>query len=529
MPVWPKCIYAFGANLLTAGAEWRLRQKRSAAGAQKRTFEVLTRRLAGTAFWRDTGVVESMSYDSFQARVAPRSYEQFAPAIERMRRGEADVLWPGRCAFFALSAGTTAGSRKFLPATEEMLGHFRRAGLDALLYYTVRVKHAAMFRGRHLFLGGSTALTPLADVQPHEAYAAELSGITALNLPPWIERHFSEPGPAIAQMSDWDARLAAIVPRTHTLDMTMLAGLPSWALLLAAAMREHSAEGKSRITSLQGTWPNFECFVHGGVPIGPFHEELRAALGPTVNFHEVYSAAEGYIAAQDLEAGQGLRLMADAGIFFEFIPMEDFDEARLGQLGRKVVPLVGVKTGVDYALLITTPAGLARYLIGDVVRFTSTEPPRLLYVGRTKLQLNAFGERVIEKDLTDALLSVTRRHHWIIVNFHVASIVVNSLTGQNRGRHEWWIELRPGTAATPTGPNMGVELDAELQKISETYAAKRKSGALEAPVVRLVMPGVFEHWLRYQGKWGGQHKMPRCRSDGLIAEELAQITSFTRD
>lgn len=529
MTAWPKSFYAFGANLLTAGAEWRLRQKRSALGAQKRTFEVLTGRLATTSFWRDAGVVADMSYDSFQARVAPRGYAQLEPAIERMRRGEANVLWPGRCAFFAVSSGTTGGPAKYLPVTEEMLGHFRRASLDSLLYYTVRMKHAAVFRGRHLYLAGSTALTPLADAQPHEAYAGDLSGITTLNLPAWFEEHLYEPGAAIARLADSPEKLAALVERTRSLDITLLAGLPHWVLLVAAALRENSVQGKDRITDLQGLWPNFECFVHGGAPIGPYQEELRAALGPTVTFHEVYPASEGFIAAQDVEAGFGLRLMADVGIFYEFIPMADFDESRLEQLGRKVVPLVGVKTGVDYALLLTTPAGLARYVIGDVVRFTSLEPPRLIYVGRTQLKLGAFGENVIEKELTDTLVGVCRRNGWTIVNFHVAPIVANSLTGQNRGRHEWWVELRPGTITTPTGPALAVELDLALQKLNDGYAARRKAGSLEAPAVRLVMPGVFEHWLRFQHKWGGHHKMPRCRSDRLIADELAQITSFARD
>lgn len=529
MPAWPKSIYSFGANLLTAGAEWRLRQKRGAVGAQKRTFEFLTTHLAATSFWKANGIVAGMSYDSFSARIAPRTYEQFAPEIERVRKGEADVLWPGTCAFFAVSSGTTAGRTKYLPVTEGMLGHFRRAGLDSLLYYTVRVKHAAIFRGRHLFLGGSTALTPIEDVKPHEAYAGDLSGITALNLPGWVEKHLYEPGLGIAQMTDWPAKLDAIVKRTSSLDITMLAGIPSWVLILAAALREHSTQGKRRISNLQGLWPNFECFIHGGVPIGPFQEELRAALGPTVNFHEVYPASEAFIATQDAEAVQGLRLMADTGVFFEFIPMADFDDSRLEQLGRKVVPLVGVQTGVDYALLLTTPAGLVRYVIGDVVRFTSTEPYRLVYVGRTKLQLSAFGEHVIEKEVTDALIAVTRRHGWTIVNFHVAPVFVNTRTGQNRGLHEWWVELKPGTITTPTGPQMAAELDVELQRLNDDYEAKRKGGGLDAPVVRLVMPGVFEHWLKFQGKWGGQHKMPRCRSDRAIADELAQITMFAKD
>ena len=168
-------------------------------------------------------------------------------------------------------------------------------------------------------------------------------------------------------------------------------------------------------------------------------------------------------------------------------------------------------------------------MIGDVVRFTSTLPPRLIYAGRTKLQLSAFGEHLIEKELTDALVAICRRQGWTIVNFHVAPLFANSLTGQVRGRHEWWIELRPGTAMTPKGPQMATALDTELQRLNSDYAAKRKGGGLEPPVVRLVMPGVFEHWLTFHGKWGGQHKMPRCRNDRVIADELAHVTHFAHD
>ena len=529
MPAWPKSLFIFGVSMLTAAAEWKLRQKRSAGASQARTFGRLTARLAATKYWRDAGIAAGMNYDNFAARIAPRTYEHFAPAIERMKRGESDVLWPGRCAFFAVSSGTTAGPSKYLPVTEEMLAHFRRAGLDSLLYYTVRMRHAAVFRGRHVFLGGSTALTQLEEAKPQLAYAGDLSGITTLNLPAWAEKHLYEPGSAIAQMDDWPAKIDAIVARTRRLDVTMLAGIPSWVLILAAALREDSARGKRRVSNLQGLWPNFECFVHGGVPIGPFQDELRTALGPGVNFHEVYPASEGFIAAQDGVPSTGLRLMADAGLFFEFLPMADFDASRLEHLGRKVVPLDGVQPGVDYALLLTTPAGLARYVLGDVVRFVSTAPPRLLYVGRTKLQLRAFGEHVIEKELTDALIAVCRRHGWTIVNFHVAPLFASTNTGLSRGRHEWWIELKPGTVTTPTGKHMAAELDTELQRLNDDYGAKRKGGGLDPPFVRLVMPGVFEHWLRYQNKWGGQHKMPRCRSDRIIADDLAQITNFARD
>jgi hypothetical protein len=524
-----KSLHVFGAGLLTAGAEWRLRQKRGAPEEQQRVWRGLTTKLAGASYWHDAGVEPGMTYGNFAARLAPRTYEQLAPAVERMKRGEVNVLWPGRCSLFALSPGTTTGQTKCLPITEEMLAHFRQAAFDSLLYYTVRVKHAGVFRGRHLFLGGSTAVERLAEAQPHEAYAGDLSGIAVLNLPRWVERHFYEPGTTIAQMTDWPKKIAAIVARTRGLDISLLAGFPSWVLVLAAALRENSTQGRQRVTNLQAIWPNFECFVHGGVPITPFYDELRTALGPTVNFHEVYPASEGFIAAQDSQAAAGLRLMTNAGIFYEFLPMDQFDETRLEQLGGKIVPLAGVKPGVDYALLLTTPAGLARYVIGDVVRFISTEPPRLIYVGRTKLQLSAFGEHVIEKEVTDALHAVCSRHGWTIVNFHVAPLFASSLTGLIRGRHEWWIELKPGTVTTPIGPQMAVALDGELQRQNGDYAAKRKGGGLEPPFVRLVMPGVFQHWLTYHGKWGGLHKMPRCRSDRAIADELAQITNFAVD
>ena len=191
--------------------------------------------------------------------------------------------------------------------------------------------------------------------------------------------------------------------------------------------------------------------------------------------------------------------------------------------------IAGVKTGTDYVLLLTTPSGLTRYVIGDVVRFTSTEPPRLIYVGRTKLQLSAFGEHVIEKELTDSLLAVCQQQGWTIVNFHVAPVFMNSLTGQGHGRHEWWVELRPGTVTTPTGPLLAEGLDFELQRLNADYAAKRQGGGLDVPTVRLVMPGVFEQWQRSRGKWGGQNKMPRCRSDREIADELAQLTRFKTD
>ncbi len=497
----------------------RLERQHRGVAAQQQTYRELVRTLAGTAFGRQAGLEAGLRYETFRCRIPPRPYEDFAPLIERMKQGEPDVLCPGRCAHFAVSSGTTAGPSKWLPVNEAMLAHFRDAGLDSLFFYAQRTGTGSVFRGRHLFLGGSSALTPVPGVEP-PVYSGDLSGITALNLPGWAERFLYEPGIEIAQMTDWPAKLEAIVQRTLHADITLVGGIPSWLLVLASTLRTHVARTAGRPpATLKELWPNLECLVHGGVPVGPFADELRATYGEGVNLHEVYPASEGFIAAQDAEPEAGLRLITDRGLFFEFLPLEDYDEANLDFCDARAVPLEDVRAGVDYVLLLTTPAGLVRYVLGDVVRFISTEPPRLVYVGRTKLQLSAFGEHVIERELSDTLASVCRRHGVTPVNFHVAPLFPDPARGRPLGRHEWWIELRQAVA--PAAAGFAADLDRELTALNDDYAAKRTGRGLEVPLVHFVRPGLFEEWLKSAGKWGGQSKMPRCRSDRRIAGELA--------
>lgn len=526
MIVPPRGLVHFAADLWSAHRARRLRRADSGRAAQRRVFGALTKQMAATAFGRAAGIEVGLRYETFRTRVAPRTYEMYVPYIDRMKRGEPDVLWPGRCAFFAVSSGTTAGRTKYLPVTGDMLAHFRKAGLDSLFHYTARVGHTGVLLGRHLFLGGSTSLSPLEEAKPQAAYSGDLSGLMALNLPAWAEKHLYEPGATIAQMSDWPAKLEAVAERTLHRDITLLAGMPSWILALTEVLRALATRERASVPHLKALWPNLECLMHGGVPLAPFADELRAALGPDICFHEVYPASEGFIAAQDADAASGLRLMVAAGLYFEFLPMASFDEGNLANLGAKIVPLEGVQTGVDYALLVTTPAGLCRYVIGDVVRFLSTDVPRLIYVGRTALQLSAFGEHVIEKELTDSLLVVCQHHGWTIVNFHVAPVFAGTLTGQMRGGHEWWIELKVPTIETPTANVISPELDAELMRRNDDYEAKRKGHGLDPPAVRLVMPGVFEQWMKKNGRWGGQNKMPRCRSDRVVADQLAELSRF---
>ena len=497
------------------------RYQRSGRGVaeQEQVYRQLMRWLSGAAFGAEQGLSPALGYEEFRTRIPLRTYEEFAPYLERMKHGEADVLHPGRCAHFAVSSGTTAGPSKWLPVNGPLLAHFRQAGLDSLSLYALRSGGRTVFQGRQLFLGGSTALQPLAGVAP-PIMAGDLSGITSLHLPGWVERLLYEPGREIAQMADWPAKLDAIARRIHGQDIRMIAGIPSWLLVLARHLREHAkrVEGQAPAT-IQALFPRLECLVHGGVPIGPFAEELREVYGAGIAFHEVYPASEGFIAAQDADAGAGLRLLTGHGIFYEFLPLEDFTEGLL-PAGR-AVPLAGVRAGVDYVLLMTTPAGLVRYVIGDVVRFVSTTPPRLIYVGRTKLQLSAFGEHVIEKELTDAVAVVCGRHGLQPVNFHVAPQFPEAAVGRALGRHEWWLEARSTGSFRPPSPRqLADELDQALVLQNDDYAAKRQGGGLAAPEVHWVPPGCFEAGLRRIGQWGGQHKTPRCRSDRKFVETL---------
>lgn len=523
-----RSLLSVSASFLTARTARKLRDGAGAVPAQDRTLSTLSAKLGQTAYGRIYDISADISYSQFQARVPLQTYGGLSPYLERMRLGEANVLWPGHCNFYATTSGAT-GHVKYLPVTDAMLAHFRKAATDSLLYYTARVGHTGVLRGKHLFLGGSTTLARLEESKDVVAYAGDLSGITALNLPSWVEKHLYEPGHEIAQLADWPVKIDAIANRTWNRDITLLAGMPSGVLMLAEAVRNRAGSGKDRPAHLQAIWPNLECFVHGGVPIGPYVDALRATIGPKVNFHEVYPASEGFIAAQDSESAYGLRLMTDVGLFFEFLPMQHYYEDHLPQLGQHTVPLEGVTAGVDYALVLSTPAGLTRYVMGDVVRFLSTDVHRMVYVGRIGLQLNAFGENVVEKELTEAIVNVCQRHAWTIVNFHVAPLYNESSSGVARGRHEWWVELKPFTAETPTGPVIAAELDVEMKRINATYAAKRTGGGLDSPAVKLVMPGIFEHWLRARDQWGGENKVVRCRSDRAIADELAQVARFSSE
>ncbi|MGH6628919.1 MAG: hypothetical protein ACREB3_04230, partial [Burkholderiales bacterium] len=342
----------------------------------------------------------------------------------------------------------------------------------------------------------------------------------------WAEANLHAPPSAVARLPDGAEKTAAICRSMLGRDVTLIGGAPAAVLAVAEAMRAHAATDPANRPHLQSFWPNLECVVHTGAPLGLFAEPLHASFGSAVLFHEVYAAAEGILAAQEGDSALGLRVLADVGVFFEFLPMRDFHEENLPGLGSRCVPLEQVQPGIDYAVVVTTPAGLCRYVLGDVVRFVSTDPPRLIVAGRAKLHLDAYGERLGERELTETVLAVCRRNGWQPVNFHAAPYQSRTQPGLGRICHEWWMELRPHTVKTPTGTLLAQELDAELIRRNPDYATKRQQHSLDSPVVRLVMPGTFEQWAQARRTVDSASKMPRGRSDRLIADQLAALTRF---
>ena len=516
----PRFLVSLWVGVRVARWARKLRAPGRGPAAQQTAFTGLMTQLVGTEFGRAHGLTAATTYAQYRERVPPRTYGYFAPLIARMAAGAEGVLSPGRCPFFAESAGTTELAPKLLPVPEPMLAQFRRGMRDALFLIAARAGHGGVFLGRQLHAGASTALT-----ETNGAYRTALDGIFALCLTPWVEANLYAPPAAVAQLPAGPEKCAAIARTMLRQDVTLIGGVPATLCAVAQAARE-AAGCSPRPGYLTEVWPNLACAVVTGAPPGLHDETLRSALGPTVRWHELYAAAEGVFAAQDDGRPPGLRLLTDTGVFFEFLPWTQFQEARLAQAGTECLPLEKISAGIDYVLVVTTPAGLCRYVPGDIVRFLSVDPPRLQFVGRTAGQLNGWAEQVTERDLVETLQAVCTRNGWQPVNFHVAPFSDRIAAGQMINGHEWWMELRTHTTKTPTANVIGPELDAELAQRNRSYAAQRITHRLEEARVRLVAPGVFAQWAQAQRLSDHASKMLRCRSDRLIADQLAALTHF---
>ncbi len=457
-----------------------------------------------TEFGKEKGFSYIKNYKEFADKVPIQKYETFEPLIERCRKGEQNLFWPTPIKWFAKSSGTTNAKSKFIPVSDEALEYCHmKAGKDMLCLYINNNEDTQLFTGKGLRLGGSSDV-----YQDNNSYFGDLSAIIIENMPFWAD-FSSAPSQEVALMSKWETKMEAIIDETIDENITSLAGVPSWMLVLLNRILERT--GKDNILEV---WPNLEVYFHGGVNFNPYREQYKRLI-PKKDFkyYETYNASEGFFAIQDRNGSKELLLMLDYGIFYEFIPMDAYEGEN-----SKAIPLSEVKRNINYAILITTNGGLWRYLIGDTVKFTSTDPYRIKITGRTKHHINVFGEELIIENAEESLRLACEKTNARITDYTVGPIFMN---GKEKGGHEWIIEF----SKAPENLQYFTELlDNALKSINSDYEAKRYLNmTLEIPKVHKAREGLFYDWLRKKGKLGGQHKVPRLSNSREFVEELLEL------
>ena len=444
------------------------------------------------------------NYTTFSERVPIASYEELEPLIELTRKGEQNVFWHSNIKWFAKSSGTTNAKSKFIPVSAEALENCHyKASKDLLCLFLNNNEDSQLFTGKSLRLGGSKQL-----YEDNNTFFGDLSAILIDNMPIWAE-FSSTPSSKISLMGDWETKLPAIINETVNENVTSLAGVPSWMLVLLQKALETT--GKSNLLEV---WPNAEVYFHGGVSFEPYKEQYKKLFPKdSFKYYEIYNASEGFFAIQDQNGSDELLLMLDYGIFYEFIPMDTF-----GTLNQRVIRLNQVELHKNYALVITTNSGLWRYLIGDTIRFTSLNPYRIKVTGRTKHHINVFGEELMVENTDTALAKTCKTFNCEMVDYTVAPIF---MTNNQKGAHEWIVEFKnpPEDIAKFTQA-----LDENIQALNSDYEAKRYNNMTLNPLVlHVARPHLFYDWLKQQDKLGGQHKVPRLSNERTYLERLLQL------
>lgn len=443
------------------------------------------------------------NYETFNERIPVSTYEELEPYIEQTRQGAQNIFWNSNIKYFAKSSGTTNAKSKFIPVSSEALenNHYK-ASKDLLCMYLNNNENSQLFTGKSLRLGGSKEL-----YENNNTVFGDLSAILIDNMPMWAE-FSSTPSNKTSLMSDWETKLPAIIKESSLENVTSLAGVPSWMMVLLNKTLEENNK-----TNILEIWPNLEVYFHGGVSFDPYKEQYKK-LFPKENFkyYEIYNASEGFFALQDQNDSNELLLMLDYGIFYEFIPMDTF-----GKEDQKVIALSDVELNKNYALVITTNSGLWRYLIGDTIRFTSLNPFRIKVTGRTKHHINVFGEELMVENTDSALAKTCATLHCEILDYTVAPIFME---GKEKGAHEWIIEFRKHPDNID---NFTELLDKNLQQVNSDYEAKRFNNmTLNKLVLHVAKENLFYNWLKKNDKLGGQHKIPRLSNSRNYLEELLQ-------
>lgn len=444
------------------------------------------------------------NYKTFSERIPVSTYEDLEPLIEETRKGAQNVLWNTPIKWFAKSSGTTNAKSKFIPVSSEALENCHyKASKDLLCLYLNNNENSQLFTGKSLRLGGSKQL-----YEDNNTFFGDLSAILIDNMPIWAE-FSSTPSNKVSLMGDWETKLPAIINETIQENVTSLAGVPSWMMVLLNKALE--ATGKNNLLEI---WPNAEVYFHGGVSFEPYREQYKK-LFPKDNFsyYEIYNASEGFFAIQDLNNSNELLLMLDYGIFYEFIPMDTF-----GTTNQKVIPLHQVELNKNYAIVISTNSGLWRYLIGDTVRFTSINPYRIVVSGRTKHHINVFGEELMVENTDKALAKTCSELSCEVIDYTVAPIFMKE---KEKGAHEWIIEFK----TLPSNiEGFATLLDKNLQAVNSDYEAKRYNNMTLNPLkINVARTNLFYDWLKENDKLGGQHKIPRLSNDRKHLEELLKM------
>ena len=465
---------------------------------QEQTLRMLVEKARHTAFGRDHDFGAIRGYADFSVRVPIRDYEELKPYIERIKSGENDVLWPGKPRFFAKTSGTTSGA-KYIPMSRESTPHHFSTARDALFNYFARTGNGTWLDGKIIFLSGSPALESVGGVP-----TGRLSGISNHLAPAWLRTN-QLPGLQTNLIDDWEEKVERIVDETLHADMRLISGIPPWVQMYYERLLARS--GKKNISEL---FPHYSVFVYGGVNFEPYRAKLEALVGREIDSVETYPASEGFIAFQDAFPSQGLLLNIDAGMFFEFVPLDAFHQDNPPRLW-----LGDVQMGVNYVLILHTNAGLWGYNIGDTVQFVSLNPYRIVVTGRVKHFISAFGEHVIGKEVEESVLPVAKEQGIRIVEFSVAP-QVNPPEG-GLPYHEWFVEF----------DNVPVDLqafaaavDLRLREQNIYYDDLISGNILRPLVVRPLRRDAFREYMKSEGKLGGQNKVPRLANDRKIADFL---------
>ena len=468
----------------------------------------LIRSAENTQVGQQYGFESIKSYATFSERVPVSTYEELEPLIQQTRNGAQNVFWPTPIKWFAKSSGTTNAKSKFIPVSKEALEDCHYKGSkDLLCLYLNNNENSEMFLGKSLRLGGSSQI-----YENNNTFFGDLSAILIENMPIWAE-FSSTPSSKTSLMSEWETKIPAIINEARNENVTSFAGVPSWMLVLLNRILEESQAG-----NLLDIWPNLEVYFHGGVSFDPYRTQYQQLVPKTdFKYYEIYNASEGFFAIQDQNFSRDLLLMLDYGIFYEFIPMDSF-----GTPQQHVVRLADVVLEKNYAIVITTNAGLWRYLVGDTVRFTSLNPYRIRVTGRTKHHINVFGEELMVENTDKALSLACEQLQCSVKDYTVAPIFMKE---KEKGAHEWVIEFEKAPASIAEFEHT---LDLHLQSINSDYEAKRYNNmTLNLLKINTARENLFYDWLKTNNKLGGQHKIPRLSNQRDYLEELLAMQAKT--